>query len=87
MYIKKVTAFIVWVWGLIPSIAMACATCFGAPDDPMTHGMNMAIISLMGITGTVLGGIVIFFISLIRKTKKANSLSPFHNRRNGSMHA
>ncbi|MCH8011244.1 MAG: hypothetical protein IIA61_04730 [Candidatus Marinimicrobia bacterium] len=87
MYIKKVTAFIVCILGLAPSIAMACATCFGAPDAPMTHGMNMAIISLMGITGTVLGGIVIFFISLIRKSKKVNSLSPFHNRGNGSTHA
>jgi len=53
----------------------------------MTHGMNMAIISLMAITGTVLGGIVTFFISLVRKSKKADSLSPFQKRKNGTMHA
>ena len=87
MYIKKVTAVVFCVWGLTPSIAVACATCFGTPDAPMTHGMNMAIISLMAVTGTVLGGIVTFFISLIRKSKKADSLSPFHNRKNGNMHA
>jgi hypothetical protein len=28
----------------------ACATCFGAADDPQTHGMNAAILTLLSVT-------------------------------------
>ena len=41
----------------LPQIASACATCFGAPDAPMTKGMNNAILMLMGVVGLVYVGI------------------------------
>lgn len=47
--------------------AMACPSCYGAPDSPMTEGMNMAIMSLLGITGAVLAGFVAFFVYLRRR--------------------
>ncbi|HUL42779.1 MAG TPA: hypothetical protein VLY03_00325 [Bacteroidota bacterium] len=39
----------------------ACPVCFGAQDSPMTAGMNMAILSMLGIIGFVLSGFVGFF--------------------------
>ena len=41
----------------LPQIASACATCFGAPDAPMTRGMNNAILMLIGVVGLVYVGI------------------------------
>ncbi len=43
------------------SRAQACATCFGASDSAMAQGMNMGIMSLLGVIGTVLLGVVSFF--------------------------
>ena len=41
----------------LPRIAAACATCYGAPDAPMTRGMNNAILMLIGVVGLVYVGI------------------------------
>lgn len=35
---------------------LACATCFGDPGSAMTQGMNLAIITMLGVTALVLGG-------------------------------
>jgi len=42
---------------ILPQIASACATCFGAADSPMTKGMNNAILMLIGVVGLVYVGI------------------------------
>ena len=47
----------------------ACATCFGAPDAPMTKGMNMAILTLLGVTGSVMGMAGTMFIVLRRRAR------------------
>lgn len=41
----------------LPRLAAACATCFGAADSPMTHGMNNGILALIGVVGLVYVGI------------------------------
>jgi hypothetical protein len=41
----------------LPRIAAACATCYGAPDAPMTKGMNNAILLLIGVVGLMYVGI------------------------------
>jgi hypothetical protein len=45
----------------------ACPNCYGDPESPLTDGMNMAIISLLGVTGSVLGGFIGFFLFLRRR--------------------
>jgi len=55
-------------------MAFACATCFGAPDAPATLGMNWAIITLLGVTGAVLGGIIKSIISIRKKTNNIKKL-------------
>ena len=47
----------------------ACATCFGAPDAPMTKGMNMAVQTLLGVTGSVMGMAGTMFIVLRRRAR------------------
>jgi heme/copper-type cytochrome/quinol oxidase subunit 2 len=49
--------------------ALACPSCFGAPDSQLTNGMNMAIVSLLGITGGVLAGFVAFFVHLRKRAR------------------
>jgi len=43
--------------GSLPNTAHACAVCFGAADSTQTAGMNMAMVTLLGVTGTVFCGI------------------------------
>ena len=51
------------------STPFACAVCFGASDAPMVKGMNMAILTLMGVVGTVLFGILAFGWSVGRRSR------------------
>lgn len=54
----------------LPRIAAACATCYGAPDSPMTHGMNNAILLLIGVVGMVYVGIVKVIWDFRRRSKR-----------------
>lgn len=55
---------------IVPSIASACPSCYGAADSPMIDGMNMAIMSMVGIVGFVLTGFVTVFFMIRRRMKK-----------------
>lgn len=55
---------------VFPRISLACSTCFGAPDSPQAQGVRFAMISLLGVTGLVLGSFGAFFIFLIRKGRE-----------------
>ena len=59
----------------IPETADACATCFGDPTAPATQGMNWAIITLLGVTGGVLGGVISTIISIGKKNKNFQKLN------------
>ena len=60
---------------LIPDSVSACATCYGTSDAPATAGMNWAIITLLGVTGVVLGGVIKAIISIGNKTKNFQQLN------------
>jgi hypothetical protein len=57
-FLMKKGIIITLVLGLVllPEVSYACATCFGNPNAAATQGMNKAIIAMLGVTGTVLGG-------------------------------
>ena len=57
-----------------PSSINACAVCFGAPDDPMTKGMQWGIASLVFILVPVLGGVGSFFVFLSRRGREYAAL-------------
>ncbi len=48
---------------------VACATCYGDPTSPMTHGLNFAIITMLGVTALVLGGCAMFMVVLARRAR------------------
>ena len=50
-----------------------CAVCFGDPNSPMSHGMNMGIITLLFVVVFILLAIAAFIISLYFKSKKMNN--------------
>ena len=70
-------SFFFWVFVLFlvafPSSATACAVCFGAPDDPMTKGMQWGIATLLFVLVPVLGGVGGFFIFLSKRAKDFES--------------
>jgi hypothetical protein len=54
------------------TFAAACPACYGAPDSPLTAGMNTAILVMLGITGVVLLLITAGFLLLYRRAKRLN---------------
>jgi hypothetical protein len=57
---------------LCPAPLLACAACFGGPDQPLTKGMGAGILSLMAVTASVLGAFTMFFVYLGRKAASTN---------------
>jgi hypothetical protein len=58
---------------LAPSKMFACATCYanGANiNDPMTHGMNWAILTLGVVVGTVVATFIGYFVYIVRKGER-----------------
>jgi len=53
-----------------PAAGFACPSCYGAPDSPMTAGMNTAILVMLGIIGGVLLSFVAFFLYLWRRNRR-----------------
>ena len=53
--------------GLSPSSLFACPACYGKSSDPLAHGMNWGIFTLLGIVAMMLTSIATFFFFLIRR--------------------
>ena len=58
---------------LICNFMQACAVCFGAPDDPVTIGMNNAILFLLCTILFVLGCILYSIVRLVKNSKNIES--------------
>ncbi|MEX0601411.1 MAG: hypothetical protein WD021_03170 [Rhodothermales bacterium] len=58
-------------WALGPDVASACEMCWGAGvDTPITRGISMAMLSLIGMVGVVGGGIGAFFYNVQRRSSR-----------------
>ncbi len=57
----------------LPRVLLACAVCFGAPDAAQTRGMNLGIITMLGVTGVVLGGFGGMIFCFARRARRHNS--------------
>lgn len=55
---------------LSPSVASACAVCYGNPNDPMVKGVNNGIWVLLGLVGLVQLGFVAMFWSFWRRARE-----------------
>ena len=61
---------IVTVIQLLPNVVSACPRCFGAGvDSPITQGISMAMFSLVLVTGSVMTGIILFFLKMRKRMK------------------
>jgi len=58
----------------IVDFTTACSTCYGDPNSNAARGMDMAIITLLGIIGPLLIAIVIGIVSIGMKSKKFNQV-------------
>ena len=55
---------------LFSSILYPCAVCYGNPDSPMSHGMNMGVITLLAFIGFILFMVLFSIFSISIRTKK-----------------
>jgi hypothetical protein len=53
-----------------PRSALACAVCFGQSDSKLAVGMNMGILVLLLVIGSVLAVFASFFIFLARRSAR-----------------
>ena len=60
---------LVLIFYLINTLS-ACAVCYGAPDDPVTLGMNKAILFLLGVIVFVLSCVSYGIFSLVRRSNQ-----------------
>ena len=67
--IKYFNRIIVSVFIVMNNYLLACETCYGAPDDPISNSLNYSIIVLLGFIGTVLLGLILSILSIRNKNK------------------
>ena len=59
---------------LLSSVVFPCAVCYGNPESPMSHGMNMGVLTLLGFIGFVLCFVVYSIVSISIRTKNINNI-------------
>ena len=59
---------------IFSNIILPCAVCYGNPEDAMTQGMNMGILTLMGFIGFILSIIAYCIVSIFYRTKKIKNI-------------
>tara|TARA_Y100000994_G_scaffold238450_1_gene230984 strand:- start:2064 stop:2285 length:222 start_codon:yes stop_codon:yes gene_type:complete len=55
------------------NLLSACAVCYGAPDHPVTQGLNKAILFLLGTIVFVLSCIMYSIFVLIKRSKNVQN--------------
>jgi hypothetical protein len=77
---RLVSVALVAAWLALPQAAMACATCYGAADSPMTKGMNNGILTLIALVGVVYVGIGKVFLDFRRRSRRLNEKATVRQR-------
>ena len=67
------TATMVTLVMAVPRVLLACAVCYGAPDAAPTRGMNLGIITMLGVTGVVLGGFAGMIFYFARRARRLSA--------------
>ena len=71
---KKILQRIPFVFSiLLFELTYACSTCYGDPNSDAGKGMDMAIITLLGVITPLLIAIAIGIVSIGLKSKKLNN--------------
>jgi len=69
---------IVAILALSAEPVLACPVCFGASDAPAAQGMNLAIFTLLGVTGSVLASFLGFIAYLMKRANAMRSGVEWH---------
>ena len=59
---------------LLSNVVFPCAVCYGNPESPMSHGMNMGVLTLLGFIAFVLCAVAYSIISISIRTKNTNNI-------------
>ena len=59
---------------LFSNVLFPCAVCYGNPESPMSHGMNMGVLTLLGFIGFVLCVVAYSIITISIRTKNINNI-------------
>ena len=71
---KKILQRIPFVFSIsLFELTYACSTCYGDPNSDAGKGMDMAIITLLGVITPLLIAIAIGIVSIGLKSKKLNN--------------
>ena len=65
--------FMITISCLLAPAAWGCATCFGDADSPQTQGMNMGILTLLAVTGTVVGFMSVVTVAILLRMHRATT--------------
>jgi len=55
---------------ILSDVLLPCAVCYGNPEAPMSHGMNMGVLTLLGFIGFILFMVLFSIFSISIRTKK-----------------
>jgi len=58
---------------ILAPAAWGCATCFGDADSAQTQGMNAGIITLLAVTGIVLGSMGFVTGAILLRMRRMNA--------------
>jgi heme/copper-type cytochrome/quinol oxidase subunit 2 len=70
---KKFLAGLLLGLTFCPTSLWACAACTGLSDSPLAVAMNWGIVTLLVVVLTVLSGVLVFFVHVIRKEETASN--------------
>ena len=59
---------------LVQHSALACAICFGDPNSQMSKGVIAGVVVLVGVVGSVLGGILAVSFSWIARARRLEKI-------------
>jgi heme/copper-type cytochrome/quinol oxidase subunit 2 len=71
--LKKFLGVLLLALAFSPTSLWACAACTGRTDSPLAVAMNWGILTLLGVVLTVLSGVLVFFVHVIRKEETASN--------------
>ena len=69
---------------LAPTVAGACAVCYGAPESAMTLGMNNAILTLLAVVGALQAALIALFVGFWRRSRRVRVLEGVHHIQGGT---
>ena len=76
---QKLLTVLLLALAFCPTSLWACAACTGRTDSPLAVAMNWGIFTLLGVVLTVLSGVLVFFVHVIRKEETASHDTPPEN--------